>query len=126
MWCCFILKLKNPHNNRLLLRSRKSVAPRPLFKGEASTVNINLSLDVGIVSERGDLKAACASPNAVSSCGVHVTCCARCIPLILSSRGDNRDPYRGMQRDIALNAPMKDFIAVHVFGLLTDARADIL
>ena len=51
---------------------------------------------------------------------------APCIPFILSSSGDSNDAYRGIQRDIALKAPMKDFIAVQVFGLPTLASADVL
>ena len=67
----------------------------------------------------------CASSKPDSDCGVHVINCAPWIPLILSSRGDRRKEYRGKHREIALNAPINDFIAVHVLGLFTEDRADI-
>ena len=102
------------------------VAPRPLFSGEASTVIDNLSVDEGKVKHLGSFKTSLAPENACEREGVHLILSPPFNPFIQSSSGLKKEAQRGMHRAIALYAPRKERIAVHVGGSGVAARGDNL
>ena len=125
-WCDFSLRLKQSAGKRSLPLHVKRVAPIPAFTGDASTVSISLSSGVGIVRTRGDFKASLHRLKCSSNSSVHVTCWEPLRPLIDSSNGEARLEYLGIQRDIALKAPMNDRILLHVLGGSVESKGVIL
>ena len=102
------------------------VAPSPRFKGDASTVMVNLSSHEGIVRQLGSFKASFADTKEEERAGDQLMWSAPFKPLMLSSKGLRREEHHGTQREIALNAPKNDLIPVQVRGSGVLAKGDSL
>ena len=107
-------------------RITNNVAPKPLLTTDASVVNNKWSVFIGIVNRAGDLSTVCTCLKWARRSSVHLTWSFPSKPFRASSKGDVRDAYFGKHLDKALNAPIKDLIAVQVLGGATAISAEIL